>query len=407
MLLSIKIALASLAAHKLRAVLAMLGVFLGALALTGVQHVSQAMVRKAEIETEKLGPNLFVAQSGQLRFRRSGTAGFSGSSRTFTLADAETIMGQLPGVLRGAPFVAKQMAVRAAEKTVQCQVVATWPDYVAVRSFAPALGRFFSAKELEARDKVVILGQAIAERLFGSPAAAMGGQVFFFRAGFRVIGVMEPKGRDLSGTNQDEQVFMPLSTYMRRAANQDWITGVYMELAPGTDAEALKTSATTILRQRHRLGRNEKDDFSLLTARDTMELQRQALELVGVLGLLSSSVSFAVGGLGILSIMILLVRARRLEIGVRRALGARRLDIIRQFLFESAFMSAVGGGLGVAASLALTSVVYVLGDFPFIFDPVLVAGSLAGSALIGVAAGAYPAWQAAQVAILDVLRSQA
>lgn len=403
--LTLRIALRSLAAHKLRAVLAMLGVFLGALALTGVQHVSQAMVRQAELEAEKLGPNLFMARSGQIRFRRSGGAGVTGENVvTFTPADARALAEGLPGVLQWTPFVVRTIPVRADGVTTTCQLVGAQASYPDVRGFHPEFGRFFTALEVEDREMVVVLGRAIAERLFGRAEDAVGRQAFFFRAMVRVVGVMEAKGADITGANQDEQVFTPITTYMRRLANQDWITGVYVQLAPDADPEAAKEAGAALLRSRRPAAPGQRDDFSVITARDTIRLQRQALDLVGTLGLISSSVSFAVGGLGILSIMILMVRMRRLEIGVRRAIGARRRDIVRQFLLEAGLMSAAGGSLGVLAALALLTVVYSLAGFPWVFDPLLIALAPLGSALLGVASGAYPAWQASRVEILDVLR---
>lgn len=403
MWLSLKIALASLAVHKLRTILAMLGVFLGALALTGVQHVSQAMVRKAEIETEKLGPNLFAAISGQVRFRRSG-ARVGNVARTFTMADAMVIKGSLPGVLAGSPFAQKNMEVRHEAIKVPSLVVGVWPVYAQVRSLDIAHGRFVTEQDLDRRAMVCVLGQTIATRLFDTPEEAMGKTIFFMRAPMRVIGVMAPKGADVTGSDQDEQVFVPLTTFMRRLSNQDWISGVYLQLAQGADKATLKDAASEILRQRHRIGPGMKDDFSVLTAEDTIKLQRQALDLVGTLGLISSSISFSVGGLGILSIMILLVRSRQLEIGVRRASGARRRDIVRQFLLESGLMAATGGLFGVLGAILLFLVVARLGDFPFLLDPLLLGGALAGSMTLGVVAGAYPSWQASRLQILDVLK---
>jgi putative ABC transport system permease protein len=131
---------------------------------------------------------------------------------------------------------------------------------------------------------VCVLGSNIAERLFGGPDAAVGREVYFFRARLRVVGVCLPKGADIVGTDQDEQVFVPLSTYMRRMANTDAITGVYVELAPGADPEQARSSATGILRQRHGLQPGQPDDFFVLTARDTIELQQQALDLVSSWG---------------------------------------------------------------------------------------------------------------------------
>ncbi len=405
MFLSLKIALQALATHKLRTALAMLGVFLGALALTGVRHVSEAMVRQAEIEVEKLGPNLFAVFAGQVRFARGGSRA-AGGANTFSLEDAKAVIAALPGVSKSVPVVIRNMAVRHGNVKVPCQMVAAWPDYPQVRSFQPGLGRFFTWEEERDRAKVIVLGLKIAQRLFGDPDKAVGQVVYVFRAGLTVVGVMEEKGADISGTDQDEQVFVPLSTYMRRMANQTWVTGVFLQMADGTDFGRTKDTATAIMRARHKVGPGKRDDFSVLTAEDTMQLKQQALDLVAVLGLISSSLSFAVGGLGILSIMILLVRARRLEIGVRRAMGARKRDIVRQFLLESGIMSAVGGAAGVLTALALLTVVYALADFPYVYDAWLIIQALGGSALLGFAAGAYPAWQAANVEVLQVLRNR-
>ncbi|MDX9710870.1 MAG: ABC transporter permease [Trichloromonas sp.] len=403
--LSLKIALSSLRAHRLRTLLAMIGVLLGALALTGVQHVSKSMLEKTEVETAKLGSNLFIAQSGQLAFRRDGTARARNEARNFTLADAQALIQGIPSVHRGAPFITQTMPIRLGDNKIPSQVVATTVAYPEVRNFRPAHGRFFTAAEQEERARVVVLGAKIAERLFGSPEKALGRQVFFFRAGAQVIGVMESKGADISGTDQDEQVFVPISTFMRRMANQNWISGVYLQLDRPDAYVTARPAAEAILRARHNLGPGKADDFSLMTAKDTMKVQQQALDLVGTLGLISSSISFAVGGLGILSIMVLLVRTRRLEIGVRRAVGARRLDIIRQFMLEAALMSGSGGGVGVVLALLLVVVVCRLGNMPLVIDPLLIGGSLGGSVLLGLAAGAYPAWQAAHIEILDVLKN--
>lgn len=402
---SLKIALSSLRTHKLRTLLAMLGVFLGALALTGVQHMSTAMERKAEVEIEKLGPNLFMARSGRIRWRRDSVR-VKDRATTFTLADAQALQNGMPSALRHAPFTQENMPIRAGNIKIPSVVIGTTPDYRHVRSLALAHGRFFTDAELADRAMVCVLGQKIAERLFRIPEKAVGERVTFFRARLKVIGVMEAKGSDIAGTDQDEQVFVPITTSMRRMSNVDYISGVYIELADGASPEAAKDTATAILRRRHNIHEGQNDDFAVLTARDTIQLQQEALDLVGTLGLISSTVSFAVGGLGILSIMILLVRTRRMEIGVRRAVGARRSDIITQFLLEAGLLSGLGGTLGVIAALGLVTVVYAVAGFPFVYRPTLMCGILAGSVALGLAAGVYPAWQASRFEILDILRSQ-
>ena len=402
--LNLRIALSSLKAHKWRAILAMLGVFLGALAFTGVQHVSQIMVRQAEMETEKLGPNLYAVMAGQIRFRHNGGMRTFGDTRTFTLADARAVIEGVPSVMEGAPFVSSTMAVRSGGNAVTAKILATWPNYQTIRNFHPESGRFFNWGEVEDMDKVCVLGRTVAERLFGRPEDGVGRTVFLYRASFRVLGVMESKGRDVSGEDQDEYLLLPITTYMRRASNQDWVNGVFLRLSSDASLAQVESSVNAIMRNRHNITSGEKDDFATMSPKDAVQLQRQALELMSTLGGISSIISFAVGGLGILSIMILVVRARRVEIGVRRAVGGRRRDIVRQFLFESGLMAGVGGAFGVLTTVVLVVIGSAVGGLPRIIDPGNLLFTLAGSCLLGVAAGAYPAWQAANIEILDILK---
>jgi putative ABC transport system permease protein len=400
-----RIAYASLTARKLRTVLAILGVFLGALAFTGVQSVSDIMVRNAEIQAEKMGPNLFSVLAGRVRFRRGGGIQFSNFNTNFKLSDAVSILDKIPAVAAGAPYINLSLPVRGQGTVTNALITATWPEYQQVRSFLPEYGRFFNRAEVRDKARVVVLGREIADRLFGEPEAALGQLVLIRGAGYRVLGVMEVKGQDLSGVNQDEQIFMPLSTYMRRAANVDWISGVNMSLADGADLESVRESVRSLMRERHRLRPGVEDDFSMLEAKDVIQLQREALDLMQTLGLISSTLSFAVGGMGILSIMILMVRARRVEIGIRRAVGARRSDIVRQFMYEAGMLSACGGSAGV-----LVCLLGVLGfagftEYPLVLSADVFGMTLVGSGVLGLFAGSYPAWQASRIEILDVLKS--
>ncbi|NDV19988.1 FtsX-like permease family protein [Pseudodesulfovibrio sp. JC047] len=403
--LNFRIAVSSLSAHKLRAILAMMGVFLGALAFTGVQHVSTIMVKRAELETEKLGPNLYSVMAGEVRFTRSGNARLSGVTRNFTIQDAQALIAGVPSVMEGTPYVAQSMQIRGNGNAVTAQLLAAWPNYQDIRNFRPVFGRFFNWQEVDDRAKVCVLGQTIARLLFDEPAKAVGQQIYLFRASFRVIGVMESKGRDLSGTDQDEVMLVPISTYMRRASNQTWTSGVFLRLSKDASRAVVDEAVQSIMRLRHKIDPGEPDDFSSMSPKDAMQLQQQALALMTTLGGITSSISFGVGGLGILSIMILVVRARRVEIGVRRAVGGRRRDIIRQFLFESGLMAAVGGGLGVLTTVILVIVGCTIADLPIIIEPTSLVSTLIGSCVLGLVAGAYPAWQAANVEILAVLKS--
>jgi len=403
--LNLSIAMSSLATHRVRAILAMLGVFLGALAFTGVQHVSKIMVKKAVLETEKLGPNFFAVMAGQIRFRRSGSVSVRTSKANFRLGDARAVIDGVPSVLAGTPYANTSFLVKGDGNAVTAPVFGTWPTWPEVRSLKVGIGRYFTWKEERERAMVCAVGVTVAERLFGSPQKALGKTVLIYRAPYKIIGIMEPKGRDLVGDNQDEFMFMPLSTFLRRASNQNFVSGVFLRLAKEADLGLVEDAARSIIRKRHKLRPGDPDDFSLLAARDTIKLQRQALDLMSTLGLITSVVSFAVGGMGILSIMILVVRSRRVEIGIRRAVGGKRGDIIRQFLFESGLMAGFGGFFGVLATVALVVILSKTLDLPLIIDPANLALTLVGACLLGLAAGAYPAWQAAHIEILDVLKS--
>ncbi len=406
MWLNLKLTIKSLSRHKLRTILAMLGIFLGALAFTGVQHVSRIMVKSTELEIQKMGPNLFAVVSGQVRFSRGGGIRFRGVNHSMSVSDATAVARGAPSVLDYTPITSIEDYVRSGNRSVQANIVGCWPSYQDIRAFYPDHGRFFTMAEEQTMARVCVVGKDIADRLWGGPKQALGQTLFLYRASFEVVGVMQAKGRDLAGVNQDEQVFMPLSTYMHRASNQNWVLGAYFRLADGADMDVVRSSVTAILRQRHHLDPGEEDDFSLLEPKDAIELQRQALDLMQTLGAITSTISFAVGGMGILSIMVLMVRMRRLEIGIRRAVGGKRGHIVRQFVYEAAMLSVTGALFGVLLCIAGLLIFASVTEYPLILDPVLLGGTLAGAAVLGVASGAYPAWQASQVEILDVLKSE-
>ncbi|MCT4535499.1 ABC transporter permease [Halodesulfovibrio sp.] len=406
MLSYLRIALRSLAAHKLRSALAMLGVFLGTLALTGVIHVSEALKEQARLETEKLGPNLLVALAGQPTFRRSGSIRYGGVITTFKQDDADALLKNNPFVKEGTPFVTKNLKISYRRNLVSSQLIAANANFPSVRAATVAYGRFFTQQEVEQRAKVCVLGYTIANQLFTNHTQALGKIIRYGLTNLQVIGVMPKRGRDLAGTDQDEQVFVPITTYMRRMSNQDWVSGVFMTLYTDKAEEEAKQSAIDIMRRQHKIQPTEKDDFLVLAAKDVSKLKTQALELVWILGIMSSSISFSVGAMGILSIMILLVQARKLEIGVRRAIGARRSAIMSQFLLESSLLSGIGGTLGALIAIVLITIIYYIAGYPFIYDPLLIAVVSLGSCLLGIFAGAYPAWVASNVDVLDVLRNR-
>jgi putative ABC transport system permease protein len=439
------IAFKALDAHRLRSVLAILGIFLGTLVLTAITHIGSSMLLQADEETQKLGPNLVQVRAGRVRFARantnanasasSGTASSSsagsstgtgsssgtssktstvssssgGSITTITLDDAEAVAKGIAQVERLTSYIAGARGIRAGAVKSTCQLLGVQSDYNDVRSLELFDGRFISRADDQNLALSAVLGYSIAERLFGAAALAnnqiVGQVVFFNDARVEVVGIIKEKGSDLGGTSFDEQVFVPLRSYMRRLTNTDRISGFYMNLYPGSDTAQVKDTITRLLRERHKIGAGVRDDFSVSSSEDAAKLRNDTLELIRSLGVLSAGISFTVGGLGIFSIMILLVRSRKVEIGIRRAVGASRKVIIRQFLMEAGLMSGVGGILGVTLALVLVSLVYKLTDMPFVYEPFFCILAAAASVLVGIVAGAWPAWQASKVEVLAALKS--
>jgi putative ABC transport system permease protein len=406
----LSIALKALNAHRLRSILAILGIFLGTLVLTAVMHIGSSMLLQADEETQKLGPNLVQVRARRARFARTDTGtGSSGALTTVTLGDAAAVAEGVPQIERLTPYIAGARGIRAGAVKSTCQLLGVQAEYEDVRSLELLDGRFVCSPDEQNLSLTATLGYAIAERLFGSGALADGlvvGQVVFVNdVRLEVIGVLKEKGSDLGGTSFDDQVFVPLRSYMRRITNTDRLSGFYMNLYPGSDTARAKAVIALILQTRHHIAAGEADDFTVYSSEDAAKLRNDTLELIRSLGVLSAGISFTVGGLGIFSIMILLVRSRKVEIGIRRAVGASRKVIIRQFLTEAGLMSGVGGFTGVAMALLLVSLVYKIAPMPFIYEPSFCFLAVAVSVLVGIAAGAWPARQASKVEVLAALKS--
>lgn len=402
---SFSIAIKALAAHKLRTVLAILGVFLGTLVLTAVTHIGASIVQQADDEVQKLGPNLVQVRAGRVRFAREATAETTlGHTTTISMEDAVAVTSSIPQLRDTALYLQTSKRVRAGNTQTSGQVVGVTPSYASVRALEFLQGRFINKHDEDSLALVCVLGNSLAERLFEKPALSEGQSVYIGNGLFQVVGVLEAKGADLGGTSFDEQVFVPLATYQRRIVNTTSLSGFYMNLYEGSDTELVKAAITQILRKRHRIGPLERDDFRVFAAEDAAKLRNDVLDLVTSLGSLSAIISFAVGGLGIFSIMILLVKARQLEIGVRRAVGASRKVIVRQFLTEAGIMAGVGGMLGVGLGLLLVSAVYAVGGLPFVYEPLFCIVATLASVLVGVVAGAWPARQASLVEVVTALK---
>lgn len=401
--LNFKIATGSLCGFRLRTLLAIFGVFLGTFSLIIVANLSKSLVKKTELEAEKLGKDIIVVRSGIVR-RFGVRMRILSESTNLKIQDASAILDGTTSVIDVSPSSSRPFPVRYNGTSLSnIPVIGVMPNFTSIRNFNVEHGVFITDNDLKELNKVVVLGKAVARKLFGNEDP-LGKHILIYRVPFQVIGVMEEKGVDVSGVDQDNQVFVPLSTFLRRLVNKDYINTIYVKLSPGGYNEIARAEIKGILRKRHNLKEGKDDDFTIIDMKDVMTLQTQAISMIKTLGRISAVISFLIGGIGILSIMILIVNERKIEIGIRRAVGATKRDIIIQFLMEASFISLTGGIAGLLFSLPASGVIFNITGLPFSISITGIFFSTIASILIGILAGIYPSKKATTFEPLQVIR---
>jgi len=403
-LLNLKIALRSLANFKMRTTLAVLGVFLGTFSLIVVSNFSDSLAKKTEQEADSFGKNLLIVRSGIARKFGTRTRLLS-EATTLTVRDAHAIINGSELINAVSPSGNKSFPVRYKGNALTSIFVAgVTPNYTDVRNFQMKEGSFITDNDNRTLSKVAVLGSEVAEKLFGKENP-IGQYILIWRVPCQVIGVMESKGVDLSGFNQDNQIFVPLNTFLRRFVNKDYINSISVQVINEQSIPEAKSQIEYILRMRHHITDEQNDDFSVIDMKDVMALKTETMKMISRLGRVSAGAAFLIGGIGILSIMILIVNERRIEIGIRRAVGSKKRDIILQFLIESSFISFSGGTVGVVVSFFATMIIFLVTKLPISLSPVGYIISFFASVGIGILAGIYPSKRATLIQPVDIIRS--
>jgi putative ABC transport system permease protein len=402
--LNLKIAWRSLINFKLRSALALLGVFLGSFSLIVVSNLADSLTAKTQREVDKLGKDLLIVRSGLVRRFGAGVRLIS-EAANLTLFDAQTIANSVPEVIRVSPSSNKAFPLRYGNISLAA-ILATGvtANFPATRNFHVEDGAFITDEDNINLAKVVVLGKTVAKKLFGEKNP-IGQYIFIYRVPCRVIGVMEEKGSDLSGADQDNQVFLPLNTYLRRFVNRQFINAIYVQVEDGQAVATAKADIEGLLRRNHGIKAEQKDDFTVIDMKDVAAMKNQAMSMITTLGRVSASVSFLIGGIGILSIMILIVNERRVEIGIRRAVGSRKRDIVLQFLMESSVISLSGGLVGVVGGFLTSALIFQIAELPFSISITGLLLAFVASVVVGILAGIYPSKKATTIQPVDVIRS--
>ncbi|MCX5806392.1 MAG: ABC transporter permease [Proteobacteria bacterium] len=397
----LKIAFQNLVIHKGRMGLALLGILFAVMSLVAFGNISDGLKRQIDNEISKFGKNLIILRSGIVRVGGGGAHQF-GDSKTLKLEDVKRIKESLSGIVEAVPFFDISYPARYEDKTLTVSITGATDAIFKLRNLDLIMGRYFTNNDDLNTEKKAIVGYKVLDNLFQSQSP-IGKYILIYRVPTEIIGVMDEKGTDLSGQDQDLQVYIPLNTLMRRYSNVDYIKGAYLQMEDGISLVEMKDKLKMFVRNLHNMKPEQKDDFSIYTMDDIVKTQEQGIRLVSILTIIASTVSFLIGGLGIFAIMLLSISERKLEIGIRRVVGSRKRDIIFQFLTESVIVALVGGVLGVAVGFMITMIVSYFSKLPFSLYLGNIVLSLIISTAVGILAGIYPAIQGTKYEPISVL----
>lgn len=403
--LGILTALRALGAHKVRTGLTLLGIVIGTSAVVAMVAIGQGTRAEVLRKVESLGTNLLLVNAGEIKLYAGRPQRAGAAVITLTDKDAEAIADESTSVMAVAPGQSRKMQVKYEESTTTTSIVGTTPQYQDVRNFRPAKGEFFDEDQARTSARVAVLGRTVVQNLFGGDDP-VGETIRINRVPFEVIGVMETKGLDISGQDQDDAIFIPLRTALRRVFNLTYVGTIYVSTRDSRDMDSASLEIRDLLRERHRLKPDTPDDFTIQSQTAILDAQEA---VSGTFTLLLSSIggiSLLVGGIGILAIMLIAVRERTREIGIRRAIGARRKDILLQFLIETMALSVLGAISGVVLGLVAAKITSLATGWPMLIPWAISAVAIVFSVLLGLTFGVYPATKAAGLDPIVALRSE-
>lgn len=391
-------------ANKLRTFFALIGIIIGVSAVIVMVAIGNGAQHEVLSKIESMGTNLIIVNAGQVQ-KNVGRQQIRGTVTSLTLRDIDILTSECPDVRIAAPVQTKKMQVKWENLSSNTTITGTTSDYQAIRNFQIEKGNFFTEEEDKAYLRVAVLGQTVVNNLFGGKNP-VGETIRIGRIPFSVIGVMEAKGTDLNGVDQDDQIFIPIQTALRRVFNLNYINTINVQATSIEKMDNATSQISEVLREQHRLNRgNKPDDFTIQNQIELLETQKETTNTFTALIVSTAGVSLLVGGIGILAIMLIAIRERINEIGLRMAVGASRKDILLQFVIESSILSIGGGLIGIAIGVLTSVVIIIATDWTLNISIPSLVYSFLFSMAVGLFFGVYPARKASKLDPIEALRS--
>ncbi|HEX5705082.1 MAG TPA: ABC transporter permease [Pyrinomonadaceae bacterium] len=399
----IRVAFRALQRNKMRAALTMLGIIIGVSAVVAMVSIGQGAQAAVQAQIDSIGTNLLFVSAGAQNVGgvRSGT-GDSGTN-TLTVEDLEAIKREVPSVSMVTPTVNARSQLVVANMNWNTSIQGVSEQYPDVRKWPIQSGEFFSDSDVRTAGRVLVIGQTIADNLFAG-SDPIGQTIRVQNLPFRVIGVMARKGQDAQGRDQDDVAFTPYTTVQKKILGSPRLQIAYVSAVSPDATYTAQAQITELLRQRHKLGPNEPDDFTVRNMSDIAEAASETNSTMTMLLACIAGVSLLVGGIGIMNIMLVSVTERTREIGIRMAIGARSSAVRSQFLIESVVLSVTGGLVGILLGVALSLAIPAMLGWPTLISTMAIVGSVIFSGAVGIFFGYYPARKAAALDPIEALR---
>ncbi len=394
----LKVALESIRVNKLRSFLTMLGIIIGIAAVITMVALGEGAQRQVAARLEGLGTNVLTVRPGQHMW-----GGVDRGSARMTAKDAEAIVANAAAVKAVSPELERRQQIEYGRNNGNLSVVGVWPAYFQIQNYSLDLGRLFTPGEERGRRRLAVIGSAVGERLGTTSAQLVGQDVLVRGIPFQIIGVLREKGSE-GWDNPDERLYIPLSTAQFRVIGSEYVRSIDVQAVSARQMDAAITEIDRVLRREHRIAPGEEADFSVRNMASLMSTFQETTQTFTFLLAGIAAISLLVGGIGIMNIMLVSVTERTREIGVRKALGARRRHILLQFLIESLVLCMAGGVLGILTGWGGAHALQSLAGWQTAVAPRAVLLAFGFSAFVGIFFGLWPARRAAALDPIESLR---